>query len=156
MTRQPRKPPAFPIEDRAMATDETELPNFQEYAQTPATAGHASVKPDDKQWAMYTHMSALLGVPLAGFTFIGPILCWLYKRETSPFVDAHGKEAVNFQLNMFVPFVVTLILAASFAGVLFLLTLGVLIYGGVMAIMAGMKAGEGKMYRYPATIRVIN
>lgn len=138
-----------------MASDESELPNFQEYAQTPATTGHASVKADDKQWAMYAHMSALLGIPLGGFTFLGPIVCWLYKREGSPFVDAHGKEAVNFQLNMFVPFVVTVILAASFTSYLLILTVGVLLYGGVMAIIAGMQAGEGKMYQYPATIRVI-
>jgi uncharacterized Tic20 family protein len=138
-----------------MATDESELPNFQEYAQTPATAGHASVKADDKQWGMYAHLSALLGVPLAGFTFIGPILCWLYKREGSPFVDAHGKEAVNFQLTMFVPFVVTLVLAASITTYLFVLPIGVLLFGGVMAIMAGMQANEGKMYQYPVCVRVI-
>lgn len=134
---------------------EDELPNFQEYAREPAAAGHASVKADAKQWAMYCHMSALLGIPLGGLTFLGPLVLWLTKRDVSPFVDAHGKEALNFQLNILVPFLVTIPIAIVTAGYGLILTFAVLIYGGVMAILAGMKAGEGQMYQYPAIIRVI-
>lgn len=134
---------------------EDELPNFQEFAQQPATAGHASVKTDAKQSAMYCHMSALLGIPLGGLTFLGPLILWMKLRQTSPFVDAHGKEALNFQLNILVPYLVTIPIAIVTSGYGILLTFAVLIYGGVMAILAGMKAGEGQMYQYPATIRVI-
>jgi uncharacterized Tic20 family protein len=134
----------------------SELPNFQEYAQEPATAGHASVKTDDKQWAMYAHMSALIGILFLGaLMFVGPLIVWIQKRDTSPFVAAHGKEALNFQLTMLIPFVITVLLAATISSYLLILTIGAALYSGVMAVIAGKEAGEGKMYQYPATLRLI-
>lgn len=138
-----------------MESEAPELPDFQEYAQEPAATGRVAVKSNEKEWAMYCHMSALVGIPLGGLTFLGPLLLWMQKRNVSPFVDLHGKEALNFQLNILVPYLITIPIAIVTAGYGILLTFAVLIYGGVMAIMAGMKAGEGQMYQYPAIIRVI-
>jgi uncharacterized Tic20 family protein len=134
----------------------SELPNFQEYAQEPATTGHASYKTDEKQWAMYAHMSALIGVLFLGaLMFVGPLVVWIQKRDTSPFVAANGKEALNFQLTMLIPFVITVLLAATISSYLLILTIGAALYSGVMAVIAGKEAGEGKMYQYPATLRII-
>src|SRR4051794_18465566 len=72
-------------------------------AQT-ATAGVAT-KISDKdawQWAMFCHLSSLLGVVLVvpGLNIIGPVVMWLLKREEHPFIDDQGKEAVNFHISM--------------------------------------------------------
>lgn len=129
-----------------------ELPNFGEY---PAEKQPGALTTDEKQWAMYCHMSALIGVLFCGVTTIGPLVLWQMKRQTSKFVDDNGKEAVNFQLNVFVYFLISLFLTTISQGYLFILTVGVIIYGGVMGVIAGMKANEGKEYRYPAIVRVI-
>lgn len=138
-----------------MATD-SELPNFGEYA-AEKPAGASTLTADEKQWAMYCHMSAVIGVVLCFLTPLGPLVCWQAKRQTSKFVDENGKEAVNFQLNVFVLVLITAFLATITpgGGVLLILPLGAVIYGGVMAVLAGMKANEGKEYRYPAIVRVI-
>ncbi|MGI8958116.1 MAG: DUF4870 domain-containing protein [Chthoniobacterales bacterium] len=54
-------------------------------------------------WAALCHASALLGllfrIPGAA---LGPLLVWLVKRGDSPEIDAHGKEAINFQVSMLI------------------------------------------------------
>ena len=57
---------------------------------------------DERTWAMFCHLSGFLGyfvvVPFA--SIIGPLVVWLLKKDASAFVDAHGKEAINFQITM--------------------------------------------------------
>ncbi len=112
-----------------------------------------------RQWAMFCHLSALLGLLAGGLTFLGPLICWLVKKDSSPFVDYHGKEALNFHLNILVYSIVLVgITAAScgFAGLVTLPLLGALaIYAIVMPIIAGLKANEGAYYEYPLTFRMI-
>ncbi len=109
---------------------------------------------EEKQWGMFCHLSALLGLAIGGFTFVGPLVCWLVKKDTSRFVDFHGKESLNFQLNILIYYLaamaITLVTCVAFP-----LPLAVLVYGIVMPIIAGLKANEGKEYEYPATIRII-
>lgn len=134
-----------------MATD-SELPNFGEYAAEKPAGG---LKAEEKQLAMMCHMAALPGMLLCGLTPVGPAVAWQMKRQVSPFVDEAGKEALNFQLNIFVLLVATAFIATITTGVLLVLPVAVAIYGGVMAVIAGMRANEGKQYRYPGTVRVI-
>lgn len=59
----------------------------------------AQATPDERSWAVLTHLSALLGYffPFGGI--IGPLIFWSIKKETSEFVNAHGRSAVNFHLT---------------------------------------------------------
>jgi hypothetical protein len=54
-----------------------------------------------RTWNALCHVSALLGVFLhfPGH-LLGPLIVWLAKRGDSPEIDAHGKEALNFQISM--------------------------------------------------------
>ena len=108
-----------------------------------------------KQMAQMCHMSALIGVVAVGLAMpLGPLLVWMAKRDMGPFVDAHGKEALNFQLTYWVP--TGLLALLGFVNAWFLmLPLVIVMYAGVMAILAGMKAVEGQMYQYPGTVRLI-
>jgi hypothetical protein len=110
---------------------------------------------DDRQWAMFCHLSALLGLLVGGLTFVGPLVCWLMKKDQSKFVDYHGKEALNFQLNILVYTLIAFGITVATCGFAFPVIFVPLIYGIVMPIIAGMKANEGKYYEYPATLRVI-
>jgi uncharacterized Tic20 family protein len=110
---------------------------------------------DDRQWAMFCHLSALLGWLVGGLTFIGPLVCWLMKKDQSKFVDYHGKESLNFQLNILVYTLIAFAITVATCGFGFPVIFVPLIYGIVMPIIAGLKANEGKYYEYPGTIRVI-
>jgi hypothetical protein len=56
-----------------------------------------------RTWCAFIHASALLGVFLhfPGH-LLPPLILWLIKRDESPELDTHGKEAVNFQISMLI------------------------------------------------------
>ena len=119
---------------------------------------------EERQWAMFAHLSALAGGLLTsalggwGF-FIGPLVIWLMKKDTMPFVGDQAKEALNFNITISAIFVILLILTIFTLGLGALLTVPVMLVVGigalVLIIMAAMKAKEGVAYRYPFTIRLI-
>lgn len=104
---------------------------------------------------MLCHASALLGVffHFLGHIF-GPLIVWLVKRGESPEIDAHGKESLNFQLSMLIYDVVAGILCIILIGIPILILLW--IANTVLVIVASLKASEGKLYRYPFTIRFLS
>ena len=79
---------------------------------------------------------------------------WLVKRAESPEIDAHGKESLNFQLSMLIYDAIAVILCFVLIGIPILILLWVL--NTVFVIIASIKASEGKLYRYPLAIRLIN
>jgi uncharacterized protein len=129
---------------------------------TPATTG---VSAEERQWAMFAHLSALLGGLLTsgwggsfGF-FIGPLVIWLMKKDTMPFVNDQGKEALNFAITVSIICVALLMLTILSLGIGALLTIPLLLAVGitslVLVIMAAIKANEGVAYRYPFAIRLV-
>lgn len=120
---------------------------------------------EERQWAMFAHLSALLGGILTsgwagniGF-FIGPLVIWLMKKDTMPFVGDQAKEALNFAITVSIGFLALLILTVMTLGVGALLTVPLMLIIGVAAlvfvIIAAMKAHEGIAYRYPVALRLI-
>ncbi|MCI0440968.1 MAG: DUF4870 domain-containing protein [Chloroflexi bacterium] len=105
--------------------------------------------------AALAHLSAFAGlvVPLFG-NVLGPLIVWLLKREESPFIDAHGKAALNFQISVTIYMIVSAILIIIVIGFFLLIALG--IFAIVMTIIAAIKAGNGEDYVYPLAIRFIN
>jgi uncharacterized Tic20 family protein len=107
-----------------------------------------------RTWTVLCHASALAGffVPWAGH-ILGPLIVWLAKRGDSAQIDEHGKESLNFQISMLIYNLI--------AGVLCLVLIGFVILGIlhilnlVLVIVASIQASEGKLYRYPITIRLI-
>jgi len=84
---------------------------------------------------------------------LGPLAVWLIKRGDSPEIDAHGKESLNFQISMLIYDAIAAILCIFLIGIPILIALWVL--NTVLVIIASVKAGEGKFYSYPFTIRFI-
>ncbi len=105
-------------------------------------------------WSIFCHASALLGVFLhfPGHV-LGPLIVWLAKRDESPELDAHGKEAVNFQLSMLLYTVIAGVFCLVLIGFVLLPILWVA--NAVFVVIASIKASDGKLYRYPITIRFI-
>lgn len=126
---------------------------------TPTVPPGGSLTSDDRLWGMLCHLAALAGIWVFGMTFIGPLVCWLAKRDTSKFVDHHGKESLNFHINILGYSLIAVAFAVATCGVGIVVTIPALIciyvYGIVMTIVAGIKANSGEWYRYPAIIRMI-
>ena len=107
-----------------------------------------------RSWNALCHASALLGV-LVHFPghLLGPLIVWLVKRDESPEIDAHGKEALNFQISMLIYNIVAAFFCLILIGFFFLAILWVL--NAVFVIIAASKASDGEFYRYPMTIRFL-
>jgi len=125
-----------------------------------APAGGA-VDPQQRQWALFAHLSALSAVVTGGLgAIIGPLIIWLVKKDTMPFVDDQGKEALNFNITVGIVSIVLMFLGTLLVVILigflfYFLAFLVGIYWLVMTIIAGIKANEGVAYRYPFTLRLV-
>lgn len=121
--------------------------------------------PEERNWAVFAHLSALLGGLLTGYIFglgciVGPLIVWLVKKDSLPFVNDQGREALNFNLTVAITGLVLLLLTiVTFgAGALITFPAGLLVGVAwfVLTIIAAIKASGGVAYRYPFTIRLIS
>jgi uncharacterized Tic20 family protein len=124
--------------------------------ETPPPPPPASTTSSDvRTWCVLCHASALLGL---FFHFLGhllgPLIVWLVKRGDSPEIDAHGKESLNFQLSMLIYDAIAVVLCFVLIGIPILILLWVL--NTIFVIIASIRASEGKLYRYPLALRLIN
>ena len=87
------------------------------------------------------------------------LIIWLWKRRDSPVVDAHGKEALNFGITVFIcTFPVSFLATFLPAFVALIVSLVMMVVGlGALALViyGGMKAREGRLLRYPVNFRLI-
>jgi len=123
------------------------------------------VSGDERQWAMLAHLSALLGyIVTSGWAgsaggFLGPLIVWMIKKDTMPFVDQQAKEALNFSITICLAFAVLWTFGIVTLGIGLLIALPVMLVVGLYAlvytIIASMKAYEGVPYRYPIALRLI-
>ena len=100
-----------------------------------------------RQWAMFCHLAAFLGLVFPFGNLIGPLILWQMKKETDPFIDAQGKEALNFQITASLAIAVCVMLIVVIIGFPLLLLVG--IGATVLTIIAAIKANDGLHYRYP-------
>lgn len=92
---------------------------------------------------------------LALFTSIfGPLIIWLIKKDQSEWIDQQAKESLNFQISIAIYQFVAGILMFILIG--FVFSIAVWIFNVVFVVIASLKAGNGKTYRYPLCIRLIN
>lgn len=106
-----------------------------------------------RQWAMFCHFAAFLGLIFPFGNLLGPLIVWQVKRDFDPFVDAQGKEALNFQISVALAMVLCVLLMVVVIGFPLLALVGVAAL--VLTVIAGIKANEGRAYRYPFCWRLI-
>lgn len=99
---------------------------------------------DEKTMAILSHVLTLV------VGFFAPLVVYLLKKDESSFVAAHAKESLNFQITVLIAIMVLFI---TVIGILLIWIVG--IAAVVLVIVATIKASEGKLYKYPATIRFI-
>jgi uncharacterized Tic20 family protein len=90
---------------------------------------------------------------LGFFSFIGPLVIWLIKKNEDQFVDDQGKEALNWQITVVIAFAACFFLSFIIIGLFLMPIVGIL--NLVFIIIGSIKANEGVKYRYPFCIRLI-
>ncbi|WP_305788810.1 DUF4870 domain-containing protein [Symbioplanes lichenis] len=121
----------------------------QPYGQQPYGQPGAGAANDDKTWILISHFGgAVVG-------FIAPLVGFLARGSQSPAVRAHAVEALNFQITWAIATVVASIIAGCTFGLLFFLPIVTWAVVIIFSIIAGLKANEGTLYKYPMTYRFI-
>lgn len=144
-----------------------------------------------RTWGMLCHLASIVGIlltfvglPIPFANVLGPLAAWLFKRKEHPFIDANGKESLNFQISMTLYTFIGVVLLVVFA-IVYFLSIGVSSSGTgnaptstfavgwfvavwlfglvvflnlialILVVIAAVKANAGELYRYPLTIRLI-
>lgn len=120
---------------------------------------------EERNWAMAAHLCGLLWavggtglifIPFGGlvlFTMLGPLIIWLTKGQSMPFVAEQAKESLNFQITVFLLGLVFLVMALVLIGFVFLWILGLV--NLILVILATIQVSDGKPYRYPFCLRLV-
>ncbi|WP_028241416.1 DUF4870 domain-containing protein [Stutzerimonas azotifigens] len=110
--------------------------------------------PEARRWAMLCHYSAFCWfiVPMIG-NVLGPLILWQLKKDADPFIDQQGREALNFQITFSLWLMICGVLAWVLIG--FPLMVLVSLVALVLVVIAGIRANEGKPYRYPFCWRLV-
>lgn len=121
---------------------------------------------DERTYTIFQHLVGLASITSSGIPLIGlvaTLIMWQIKKSQSPFLDDHGREAMNFQISL----LIYTIAGSIVIGILGVITLGIGLVlfpvGGVFlivlqlvgAIRGAMAANRGEYYRYPMTIRML-
>ena len=85
--------------------------------------------------------------------FIGPIIIWLLKKDSSQFVDYHGREYLNFLISYTIYGIIAGIAVVILIGFVLLPIVGIAAF--VFTIIGAVKAYEGEYYRMPFIFRIL-
>ena len=117
----------------------------------------------DRQWAAAAHAGALLAALATSWVAgiagaVAALVVWMLVRDKYAFAAEHAKEALNFNLSMFIyAALLTLLVVFTIGlGIVVALPLGLLLalVWIVCTLIAAFKAYDGQPYRYPVTIRL--
>ena len=101
----------------------------------------------DTTLAALAHASALVS------SFLGPILFLVLADADDELVKGNAKNALNFQIMVFVAVVISGALTVVLIGFLLLPIIALLDI--ILVIIATLKANDGEIYSYPYTPTII-
>ena len=119
----------------------------------PAFADIAPKDTGEKNLGLLCQLLALCAFIIPFGNVLGPLVIWLIKRTDSPYLDELGKEAVNFNISWLIYGIIAGLSIFVLIGII--LAPAVLIAWLILVIIGAIKASEGKIYRFPLTIRFI-
>lgn len=145
-----------------------EPPPVPELPPLVAESDPAKPSPTEIQLGIVMHLlpltlllQGLIGFAIpVGLNVIAPLVFWLMKKNESRHLDAHGKEVVNFNITfsivmviLWLLFMLLFLIIIGFIFVPLMVLLGIAWL--VLTVIGAIQASEGKLFRYPATIRFI-
>lgn len=117
----------------------------------PPNSPYAPIQPmspsDEKLWATLIHVGGIF------FGFVPALVGYLVLKDRGPFVNAHARTALNFQITMAIAYVVSLFLMLILIGYVTLFAVAIVIL--IFSIMAAVAANNGQSYKYPLTFEFV-
>lgn len=104
-------------------------------------------------WAVACHLSGFAGFLFPFGNILVPLLLWAFKRTESPYIDFHGKEAINFQISVSIYYLICIILSVIIIGLLLMPLLAA--FQIIAMIIAAISASHGNLFRYPLSLRFL-
>lgn len=125
------------------------------YPYPSAAGGYGAPPPgyansDEKTFALIAHFGGAAGAFFLGgvLGFVAPLIAYLAKGQQSATVRAHAVAALNFQVLWSIIAFIGLLTACFLVGIPILVL--AIVMQVVFGVIAGVKANEGQLYRYPA------
>lgn len=118
------------------------------------------VKENERMWAMFAHLSVVIAMAVSAgwLSFLGPLIVWLVKKDSSPAVRVAAAGAFNFNVTMWL---------ASIAGwiaffTIVLIPLSLILWLAVFvltlwhSIRGAIAASNQQVYLYPWQLPILN
>ncbi|EFU80049.1 hypothetical protein HMPREF0388_0967 [Mobiluncus curtisii ATCC 51333] len=118
------------------------------------------VKENERMWAMFAHLSVVIAMAVSAgwLSFLGPLIVWLVKKDSSPAVRVAAAGAFNFNVTMWL---------ASIAGwiaffTIILIPLSLILWLAVFvltlwhSIRGAIAASNQQVYLYPWQLPILN
>lgn len=115
---------------------------------------------NERLWAIFAHLSVLIAMVVSAgwLSFLGPLIVWLVKKDSSPAVRVASAGAFNFNVAMWL---------ASIAGwiaffTILLIPLALVLWLAVLAltlwhsIRGAMAASNQQVYVYPFQLPILS
>jgi uncharacterized Tic20 family protein len=138
---------------------DAEYATNEEYRAPPVNERGRAYDPDatddERTFALFIHLTLLGHVVLSLIALIAPIVMWQIKKDQSPFLDDHGREAVNFQLSLIILSILLIPIGIITCSAGFFLYIPLYVLALVGMVQAAMAANRGEFYRYPMTFRIL-
>jgi uncharacterized Tic20 family protein len=105
----------------------------------------------ERNWAMFMHIAQLLNMIFPFLGLIAVVIMWQLKKESSPYIDTHGKIVLNWMLSYMLYALIGILLIYFGIGIVILVVLKFAII--ILAIIWGIKANNAETTPYPLSIR---
>ncbi|NMW89637.1 DUF4870 domain-containing protein [Mobiluncus curtisii] len=118
------------------------------------------VKENERMWAMFAHLSVVIAMAVSAgwLSFLGPLIVWLVKKDSSPAVRVAAAGAFNFNVTMWLTSIAGWI--AFFTIVLIplslILWLAVFVLTLWHSIRGAIAASNQQVYLYPWQLPILN
>lgn len=115
---------------------------------------------DERNLAIIAHASGIAGIFAGGLIgFVGPLVVYLMKKDTSHYVETQAKEALNFQITLLLFGAALAVATIASCGLLMFITIPLAFVPAicqvVFGILATLAVKNGKFYRYPFNFRLL-
>ncbi|WP_256838726.1 DUF4870 domain-containing protein [Ornithinimicrobium faecis] len=117
---------------------------------------------DERTWMILAHVSAPIAfiVSAGWLSFVGPLLVWLFKKDSSPKVRQAAAGAFNFNLTFWLLYLLGWVVAIFTLGLGFVVAIPfwilIFLVAAYVHIKGAIRASRGETYRYPFQLPVLS
>lgn len=128
----------------------------------PAYQPNQQASGDERTWMILAHVSAPIAfiVSAGWLSFVGPLLVWLFKKDSSPAVRQAAAGAFNFNLTFWLLYLLGWVVAIFTLGLGFLVAIPfwllIFLVAAYVHIKGAIRASRGETYRYPFQLPVLS